>query len=321
MTSDGGTTAGAGASGGGISGKMKGRRIGIERIRALPCWRGEVTVEPLRGGLSNESWKVTDAAGAHVVRFGADFPFHHVSRANEVMAARAAHRAGFAPEVEHDAPGVMVSRFLAARTWGESELRADPARVGRFLRDFHARMPGEVTGPGVIFWVFHVIRDYARTLAARQSRFASDLPRLVGIAAAMEAAQVPLPIVYGHHDLLPANFLEDREGRLWLIDYEYAGFGTAMFDLAGAASNAAMDEDQAGELLSAYFGRVPDAAMLRAFDAMQCASLAREAMWAMVSELFLAAPGADYDAHARDYLARLDAALDRYQTSHGKITP
>lgn len=291
-----------------------------DRIRALPCWRGAVAAEPLTGGLSNESWKVTDDVGAHVVRFGADFPFHHVSRANEVMAARAAHRAGFAPAVEYAGPGVMVSAFLGARTWGAVDVRADPGRVGRYLRDFHQRMPAEVSGTAVIFWVFHVIRDYARTLAERQSRFAGELPRLVGAAWAMEAAQVALPIVYGHHDLLPANFLEDGEGRLWLVDYEYAGFGTAMFDLAGAASNAGMDTTEAGEMLRAYFGTAPEPAMLRAFDAMQCASLAREAMWAMVSEIFLAAPGADYDAHAREYLGRFAAAIDRYQSVHGKIT-
>ena len=295
--------------------------MSLEHIRALPCWAGEIAAQPLTGGLSNESWKVTDAAGAHVVRFGADFPFHHVSRANEVMASRAAHRAGFAPEVEYAAPGVMVSRFVEARTWGEVDLAADPERVGAFLRRFHEAMPGEVSGPGAIFWVFHVLRDYARTLAARGSRFASDLPRYIALADAMEAAQVPLPIVYGHHDLLPANFLEDPDGRLWLIDYEYAGFGTAMFDLAGAASNAGMDAGASDALLGAYFGRAPDAATRRAFDAMGCAALAREAMWGMVSEIFLAAPGADYDAHIRDYAARLEAALDLYQSHHGKIVP
>jgi thiamine kinase-like enzyme len=143
---------------------------------------------------------------------------------------------------------------------------------------------------------------------------------LVGIAAAMEAAQVPLPIVYGHHDLLPANFLEDAAGRLWLIDYENAGFCRGMFDLAGAAANAGMATDEAEALLAAYFGAAPDAATRRAFAAMRCASLAREAMWAMVSEIFLAAPGADYDAHARDYLDRLEAALEVFQSTYGKIT-
>ncbi len=293
--------------------------MSIECIRSLPCWRGAIEAVPLTGGLSNESWKVSDDAGAHVVRFGEDFPFHHVSRANEAMSARAAHAAGFAPEVEFTGPGVMVSQFVEARTWGEADVCAEAERVGRFLRDFHTRMPREVTGPAVCFWVFHVIRDYARTLRDHDSRFSAMLPRMVTMAGGLEAAQVPLPVVYGHHDLLPANFLEDAAGRLWLIDYEYAGFGTAMFDLAGAASNAGMDPSEARALLAAYFGAPPDQATLRAFDAMQCASLAREAMWAMVSEVFLAAPGADYDAHARDYLGRFDAALDRYQISYGKL--
>ena len=69
---------------------------------------------------------------------------------------------------------------------------------------------------------------------------------------------MPLPIVFGHNDLLPANFLDDGK-RLWLIDFEYAGFNTAMFDLAGAASNAGMTAAESDELLAAYFGATPDA--------------------------------------------------------------
>jgi hypothetical protein len=111
---------------------------------------------------------------AHVVRFGRDYPFHHVDRAREAMTARAAHAAGFGPEVKHAAPGVMVTEFLGARTWGEEDLRADPARVARLLSDFHTRMPAEVSGPAYLFWPFHVIRDYARTLAG--TRHAAPLP-------------------------------------------------------------------------------------------------------------------------------------------------
>ena len=284
------------------------------RIEELPCWRGDIRVERLHGGLSNESWKVTDRAGAHVARFGADFPFHHVRREREVAAARAAYAAGFAPEVEFSAPGVMVSRFLDARTWGETDMRSNPGRIGRTLRAFHNRMPALVSGEGAFFWVFHVIRDYARILDENRSRFRPELDRLRAIAAETEAAQRPMPIVFGHHDLLPGNILEGADGRLWLIDYEYAAFGTSLFDLACAAGNANMNEAEETEMMQAYFGAVPDEGTWTAFGAMRCAALAREAMWAMVSELFLAAPGADYDAHARDYLGRMDLELQRFHS-------
>ncbi len=290
-----------------------------ERIAALPCWQGDPSGVPLAGGLSNEIWKVIDGAGVHVLRLGPDYPVHHVFRDREAMSARAAHRAGFAPKVEFTAPGVMVTAFIDGHAWDASRARAGAADLGRLIARFHGAMKTEVSGPAFLFWPFHVVRDYARTLAAGGSGFAPDLPRFLALNAALEATQPPLPLVFGHNDLLPANFLDDGR-RLWLIDYEYAGFSTAMFDLAGAASNAGMTAEEAEVLLVAYLGHPPDAAFLRAFDAMQVESLLREAMWAMVSELHLAAPGVDYAAYARENLGKLETALDRYQTLHGRLT-
>lgn len=287
------------------------------RIRALPCWTGQITVEPLKGGLSNESFLVSDAAGKHVARFGKDFPFHHVSRERELIVAKAAHLAGFAPEVRYAEPGVMVSAYLGAKTYDAADVRHNAERIARLMRRFHDEMPQYISGPGFIFWVFHVIRDYGRLLVEKQSRLAGDVPSYLDIARELESAQVPLPIVFGHHDLLPANFLDDGS-RLWLIDYEYAGFGTAMFDLAGIASNAEMDSAQSRDLLQAYFGIAPDSAVVRAHSAMQCASLLREAMWGMVSELHLRTPGVDYPAYTRENLARLQGALETHRTLYGK---
>lgn len=288
------------------------------RIRRLPCWSGAISIEQLRGGISNESYLVKDAAGGHVVRFGKDYPFHHVFRDREVMTARAAHEAGFAPELQYSEPGIMVSAYIGAKTYDATDVRAAPERIGRLMRAFHEQMPRHVTGPGFMFWVFHVIRDYARTLETGGSRMRPYLSRYVNLADALERTQAPLPIVFCHNDLLPANFLDDGE-RLWLIDFEYAGFSTAMFDLAGAASNAGMDADEASRLLTAYFDGEAGPELHRSHAAMQCASLLREAMWSMVSELYLEAPGVDYVAYTTENLARFDAAFDRYQTAYGKI--
>ena len=290
------------------------------KIRSLPCWKGGIAIEPLRGGISNESWLVTDGAGRHVVRFGKDYPFHHVSREREIMVARAAHAAGFAPALQYAEPGVMVSAYIGAKTYGAGDVRANAERIGRLIGDFHRTMPRHVSGPGFMFWVFHVIRDYARTLERDGSRMAGELPTYLALAEELEEAQAPLPIVFGHNDLLPANFLDDGK-RLWLIDFEYAGFGTAMFDLAGTASNAGMNDAEAKSLLAACFGREPDEEVLRSHAAMQCASLLREAMWSMVSELHLNAPGVDYVAYTDENLARLGAALDSYRATYGKKKP
>lgn len=288
-----------------------------ERLRSLPCWSGRIAFEPLHGGLSNESFLVTEPGGKFVVRFGQDFPFHHVDRKREVMVTRAASDCGFAPELVHAGPGVMVSRFIEGRTCQAKDIRTNIDRIAGLVGRFHREMPDRVTGPGFIFWVFHVIRDYAATLRKGNSRMTGELGRYLELSREMERAQVPLPIVFGHHDFLPANFIDDGK-RLWIIDYEYAGYSTAMFDLAGIASNAGFDAGQSDALLAAYFGKPPDQALRKSHAAMQCASLLREAMWSMVSELYLNAPGADYVAYTAENLDRLAVALDAYRSRFGK---
>ncbi|MEQ1951939.1 choline kinase family protein [Mesorhizobium sp. CN2-181] len=287
-----------------------------DRIRALPLWKSRITIEPLKGGLSNESFLITESGGRHVARIGRDFPFHHVFREREIMAARAAHAAGFGPEVRYAEPGIMVTEFLGAKTFNGDDVRANAPRIAPLIRRFHEEMPKHVSGAGFMFWVFHVLRDYARTLETGGSRMKSELPRFLSLADELEAAQKPLPIVFGHNDLLPANFLDDGK-KLWLIDFEYAGFNTAMFDLAGIASNAGMSEPEAAALLSLYFGAEPDQPLRRAHAAMQCASLLREAMWGLVSELHMKAPGVDYVAYTAENLERVDAVLERYRSSFG----
>lgn len=287
-----------------------------DRIRALPCWNGAIDIAPLSGGLSNANYVVRDASGGHVVRFGKDYPFHHVFREREAMTAKAAHAAGFGPAVRYAETGVLVSEYLGAWTFSGDDVRANAGRIAAIVRRFHQEMPRYVSGAGFMFWVFHVIRDYAGTLQMGGSRMARELVGYLDLAAEMEEAQTPLPIIFGHNDLLPANFLDDGD-RLWLIDFEYAGFNTAMFDIAGVAANAGMTPDEAEALLAQYFGRSADAPMLRALAAMQVAALLREAMWSMVSELHLDAPGVDYVAYTQENLTRLDAALDAYRTKYG----
>ena len=288
------------------------------RIAAIPIWSGAIDWEPLKGGLSNESFTVTDGGRKHVVRFGRDFPFHHVSREREIISARAAAAAGFAPELVYARPGVMVSAFIEGRTYEAVDIAANIERIAKMIGRFHQEMPRHVSGPGFMFWVFHVIRDYARTLEAGGSRMAGRLPEFLALAEGLERVQAPQPIIFGHHDLLPANLIDDGD-RLWLIDYEYAGFSTPMFDLAGITSNAEFAPEQSEELLARYFGPSPDDELMRSHAAMECASLLREAMWSMVSELHLETPGVDYVAYTQENLDRLDEAFDRYQTRFGQV--
>jgi thiamine kinase-like enzyme len=155
-------------------------------------------------------------------------------------------------------------------------------------------------------------------LLKAKARMADDLPQYVKLANALEDCQLPQPIVFGHHDLLPGNFIDDGE-RIWLIDWEYAGYGTPLFDLANTAANGSFTGEQERELLETYFAAPVSPELQRSFDAMKVASSLREALWAMVSEIHLSAPGADYGAHADEYLRRTNLAVKRFNERHGRL--
>ena len=288
------------------------------RVAALPCWRGKAKLEPLQGGLSNTAFVVDDGIGRYVARCGGDIPVHHVFRDRERAASAAAHAAGLSPELVYAEPGIMVIGHIDGRTLAESDLRTNIERIAGILATCHGELARHLTGPANAFWAFHVIRDYARTLQATGGESGRELANYLTIVDALEAAQAPLPIVFGHHDLLAGNFVDDGK-RLWLIDWEYGGFGTAMFDLANFASNGNFSPGDDDLLLETYFRQSVRDDIRRSFDAMKVASALREAAWAMVSAIHLAVAGVDYRAHAATYLARTGAALARYVEKHGSL--
>lgn len=280
-----------------------------ERAAGLACWSGPVEPVPLPGGITNTNFTVTDRGRRLVVRIGDDIPVHHVFRAGELAAARAAHAAGLAPEIVHAEPGALVMAFIEGRALTPADVRAPAmlARIVPLIRRCHEEVGRHLRGPGLLFWVFHVIRDYARTLEAGDSRMAPELPRLLAIAERLEALVGPVRLVFGHNDLLAANLLDDGR-RLWLLDWEYAGFNSALFDLGGLASNNELAPAQEEWLLEAYFDAPVSDELRRRYAAMRCASLLREAMWSMVSELH-SPLDFDYQAYTTENLARLERAV------------
>ena len=291
-----------------------------ERIRALGLWTGAIAIDALPGGITNKNYVVTDAAGGRsVVRLGADIPEHGVMRFNELAAARAAHAAGLSPEIVAAGPGYMVSRFIEGRSLSAEEVRSPRYRdqVVDLIRRCHGEIPKLFAGPALIFWVFQVNRGYIGLLKSDGWRGAETLPRLEAIGAGLERAVGPVEIVFGHNDLLPGNLFDDGS-RLWLLDWDYAGFNTPLFDLANLSSNNGFAPADDEWLLAAYYGSAPGASTVRAFHAMKCASLLREALWSAVSES-RSAIDFDYVAYTGDNLARFETALAAFVSQFGEL--
>ena len=280
-------------------------------IRTLPIWNGGIDIQPLLGGITNKNYLVTDGERRAVVRFGGDIPVHGVMRFNELAATRAAGVAGISPKVLYAGPSVLVLDYIAGHSYGPDDVRADRDRCVALVKRVHREIATHLRGPTLAFNVFHIIRDYAHTLVEDQSRMAARLPLFLAAAEALERAVGPINLVFGHNDLLAANFIDDGR-RLWLVDWDYAGWNTPLFDLGGLSSNNGFDENDNNAMLSAYFEAPVTDALSRKFHAMLCASLLREALWSMVSEQ-RSTIDFDYVAYTDENLRRFDAAWTAFQ--------
>ncbi|MFT5658396.1 MAG: thiamine kinase-like enzyme [Gammaproteobacteria bacterium] len=287
-----------------------------QKIAQLACWKSTVDIEPLSGGMTNLNFKVTDGADKYVVRLGSDDPIHLISRANERATCEAAFEAGLSPELVHAEPGVLVVRFVEGLVFQEADVRkpSNLIRITQLLREFHKKIPQNFQQIPVMFWVFQVLRHYQNLLQQGNSPYRNRLAELESIATTLEKAVGKIKIVFGHNDLLAANFIDDGE-KIWLIDFDYAGFNSPLFDLSNLASNNEFSVDQEVTMLETYFDAFLNLRQWRSYYAMKCASLLRETLWSMVSETH-SNLDIDFADYTRKNLARFEQSFDAFQREY-----
>jgi thiamine kinase-like enzyme len=274
-------------------------------------WPGRRPVpEPLAGGITNHNFVVDVDGQRFVLRLPSDdAELLGIDRETELEVGRLAAALGVGPEiVATDAEsGAVVARFLDGRHMAPAELGRSPlvGAVGAVLHRVHHA--GRVRS---VFDHFAVVDRYAETARRRGVRAPFDLDAAIALMGRIALARPFRPSVLGHNDLLNGNLLL-VDGRIRLIDWEYAGMADPFFDLANFSSHHDLDEDGDRALLTAYFGEA-GAPRLAALGLMKLVSELREALWGVV-QMAVSQLDEDFSAYALDHGARLferEAALD-----------
>jgi thiamine kinase-like enzyme len=284
-----------------------------DRAAQLDFWSSPVEPQPLGGGITNTNFIVDDGGERFVVRIGDDIPIHGVMRFNEIAAARAAHAAGISPEIVYTTDGVFVMRFVKGRTFAEKDVREQQnlERILPLIQTCHNEIPNHFQGPALVFWPFHVCRSYILTAREGNSRLIDLLPRFAEINRELQHTVGEVKLVFGHNDLLAANFIDDGQ-RLWLLDWDYAGYNAALFDLANLSSNNGLSSEQEDWLLENYYQQPVTDRHRRRLSAMKCVSLLRETLWSIVSELH-STIDFDYEEYTKKNIARFENAYKAFQ--------
>ena len=253
-------------------------------IRSLPLWKENIKISKIDGGLTNQNFMVEENKKKFVVRMGEDIPEHLISRSNELIVSRAASAVGLSPGIAYHDKGILILEYIKSKTFTDEDVRKNIKSIIPLIKKIHYEIPKKLFGQSLIFWVFHVIRNYVNFLSKNESSYSKILFDLMKKSEILEKKSSPFDIVFGHNDLLPANFLDDGS-RLWIIDWEYAGYNSPLFDLGGLSSNNNFSFEEEIYLLENYFEKKISDQILLKYNSLKCASLLRETMWSMVSEI------------------------------------
>ena len=284
----------------------------VDLVSSLSCFQNPTDITPINGGITNVNVGVTNNNKKYVVRIGKDIPEHGVMRWNELALSKAAQSLGVSPAVVHYEPGILVLEFIDSQTFEEADVRKSKnlMRITSLVAKTHREIGQYLNTPILTFWPFQVNQSYMSRLESDGSPHMSKLADLKRQLELLQDAIGQVDLVIGHNDLLAANILDDGD-QLWLIDWEYGGFNTPLFDLAGLAGNNGLSILQEQQMLEQYFDRSWEI-YWRPYQAMKCISLMRETLWSMISELYSEIEF-DYAAYTSENLTRLNAAISDFQ--------
>ena len=253
-------------------------------ISAIPIWQNKIIISKVDGGITNQNFLVEDGVKKFFVRVGKDIPEHLVYRSNEIISSKVASSLQISPKVIFNNNDLQVIDFVKGSTLKDTDIKENLNSIISLIKKVHYDMPKNLYGQSIIFWVFHVIRHYSKFLEENNSKYISMLAELLKKSDLIEKNSSPFQIVFAHNDLLPANFIKDNE-KIWLIDWEYAGYNTPLFDLGGLSSNNNFNEKEDIILLENYYEKKINDEIINKFKCLKSASLLRETMWSMVSEI------------------------------------
>ncbi len=281
-----------------------------EAIARVPQWANEkdLKTSPLTGGITNENFRVEVKGDVFVLRIpGADTELLGIDRAVECAVSQMVGEVGIGPEVFYviEPEGYLVTSFIEGQlplpeVLGKKE---NICRVAKAVRRFH-----EMGAIPENFSPFRVVENSAEIAHGFKVEFPDNFGWLVEQMKVAEEALKKNPFTpkLCHNDLLNANFLDDGEIRI--LDWEYAGMGDPLFDLANFSVHHEFNDEQDQWLLEAYFGEISDANWAR-LKILKIISDFREAMWAMV-QIGISKLDFDFRDYANTYFSRTEKGMN-----------
>lgn len=281
----------------------------IQKVLNTPDYK---TIERM-GGLTNHTYHVTMEDGKeYVVRIPGDGTEEMIDRSDEKASTTLACELGVDAQMLYFGDdGSKVTQYIPNAVTMSSETLHEKEHIDQMAEIFR-KMHTCGKDTGVPFEVFDMAASYEKIIADKNvamfDDYAAVKATVMDIKAQVDASK-EIKKVPCHNDALCENWVVG-DGKMYLIDWEYAGMNDGMWDLADVSIEAGFDNEHDLMFLRSYLGKEPDKADLQHFLASK---IYVDYLWTLWAKARVPYDGQPMEDWAAERYARLKDNIEAYK--------
>ena len=285
----------------------------IERLLNIVFGTEEYKIIQRMGGLTNHTYKVVLINNEeYVVRIPGEGTEEIIIRSDEKKSTELACKIGIDTDVLYfGEDGSKVTKYISDAITMSSELLCNEKRVQQ-VADTLKKLHSCEIDTGVHFEIFKMAEAYENIIFDNDVEMFHDYvekkKEVMQIKREVDSASMTRKVPC-HNDPLCENWVEGN-GRMYLIDWEYAGMNDGMWDVADVSIEAGFNEEYDTKLLTAYLERKPDIADRKKFLAYK---VYVDYLWTLWAKARVPYDGQPMEDWANERYARLKHFISEYK--------
>ena len=265
------------------------------------------------GGLTNHTYKVTLEIGEeYVVRLPGEGTEEVIVRSDEKISTKLACDLGVdAPMLYFGEDGSKVTEYIKNAVTMSAEALKNRERIEQVAEIFR-KMHACGVDTKVPFEVFEMAASYEKVIEDNNVSMFDDYNEIKAIVMEIKAEidnAIDIKKVPCHNDALCENWVLG-DGRMYLIDWEYAGMNDGMWDVADVSIEAGFNAEYDKMLLSAYLEREPEIIDEKHFLASK---IYVDYLWTLWAKMRVPYDGQPMEDWAQERYARLKGFIEDYK--------
>lgn len=270
-----------------------------------------VNVERL-GGMTNNNYLVETTNRKFIVKFfgkGTDKLINRIAEKNNLENLRDLELdvENYIFDIEE---GIKVNEYIEnAITFDAHYIKTKNKEVAGILQKVHGsgkELEGE-------FKIFDEIKKYEELIQGeiKYAYYEKIREKVFELQSHLE--EIGIDRKSCHIDLVPENFIEDENGRVYLIDWEYSSMNDPMWDLAALFIESNYRKSEEGDFFKYYYSEKTPVSIAK----IMIYKILQDFLWSLWT-IYKEEQGAEFGSYGQDRYNRCLKNLKEYIESYEK---